>query len=320
MLTYRTFRNTDPPLLADLWRSVAAHRAFAQPVSPDLLEQLVFAKLYFDRGGLVLAMDDGRAVGFAHAGFGPTADASWFSTEAGVTCVVLVRPDCAEDEVAAGLLDRCEEYLRRRGAKVLYGGGLQPLDPFYVGLYGGSELPGVLDSDLVARRVFAARGYQEIERTVLLRRELTGFEATVDRRQMQVRRQMMVEVTVDAPTRTWWEACTVGSFDLTRFELVPRGGGSVVATATFRNMEVSGMTPVVRAAGLMDISVDEAYRHRGLAIFLLSEAFRQFLRQGIVQVEAQVRQSQAIALAILQKLGFRQIDQGGVWRKNPCME
>ncbi len=162
---------------------------------------------------------------------------SWISTDAGVTCMVLVRPDCAEDEVAAGLLDRCEEYLRRRGAKALYGGGLQPLSPFYLGLYGGSELPGVLDSDAVARRAFAARGYQEVERTVLLRRELSGFEAPVDRRQMQVRRQMLVEVTADAPTRTWWEACTVGEFDLTRFDLVPRGGGSVVATATFRSME-----------------------------------------------------------------------------------
>ncbi len=49
---------------------------------------------------------------------------SWISTEPGVICVVLVRPDCAEAEVAAGLLERCEDYLRRRGAKVLYGGGI----------------------------------------------------------------------------------------------------------------------------------------------------------------------------------------------------
>ena len=120
---------------------------------------------------------------------------------------------------------------------------------------------------------------------------------------------------MDAPTRTWWEACTVGSFDLTRFDLVPRGGGSVVATATFRSMEPSGTATVGRAAGLIDISVDAAYRRRGLAIFLLSEAFRQFLRQGILQVDVQVRQGQSVALSILQKLGFRQVDQGGVWRK-----
>jgi GNAT superfamily N-acetyltransferase len=316
MLTYRTFRNADPPVLANLWQSRAGQPGLTQSVSPDLLEQLVFAKLYFDSHGLFFAMDDDRPVGFAHAGFGPKSDQSWFSTEAGVTCVMLVRPNGAEAEVAAGLLDRSEEYLRERGAKVLYGGGLQPLDPFYIGLYGGSELPGVLDSDVVARAAFTARGYEEVERTVLMRRELCGFEATVDRYQMQVRRQMVVEVINDAPTRTWWEACTFGSFDLTRFDLVPRGGGSVIATAAFRSMEPSGTASVGRAVGLIDISVNEAYRHRGLSIFLLSEAFRQFLRQGIVYVDVQARQSDPAALRILQKLGFKSLQQGGVWRKD----
>ena len=33
--------------------------------------------------------------------------------------------------------------------------------------------------------------------------------------------------------------------------------------------------------GLIELYVDEAYRRRGLAVFLLSEAFRQFARQGI---------------------------------------
>ena len=315
MLTYRTFRNSDPPVLITLWRSRAGQPGLLQPVSPDLLEQLVFAKLYFDYSGLLLAWEDDQPVGFAHAGFGPNADESWTSTEAGVICVVLVRPGCAEAEVAAGLVDRCEEYLRCRGAKTLYGGGLYPLNPFYVGLYGGSELPGVLDSDTTARDVFAARGYREVERTALLRRELSGFEAVVDRRQMQVRRQMMVEVTADAPTRTWWEACTVGDFDLTRFELVPRGGGSAVATATFRSMEPSGAGSVGRAAGLIGVSVDPSYRRRGMALFLLSEAFRQFLRQGILHVEVQARQSNLVVLEMLRKLGFEEIGQGGVWKK-----
>ncbi len=315
MPTYRTFRNSDPPVLTSLWRSRAGQPGLLQPVSPDLLEQLIFAKLYFDYGGLFLAWDDDQPVGFAHAGFGPNAQQNWTSTDAGVICVVLVRPGCAEADVAAGLVDRCEEYLRRRGAKVFYGGGLQPFNPFYVGLYGGSELPGVLDSDTIARHVFAARGYREVERTTILRRELSGFESLMDRRQMQVRRQMLVEVTSDAPTRTWWEACTVGEFDLTRFDVVPRAGGSPVATATFRSMEPSGTTSAGRAAGLIGLFVDEAYRRRGLAVFLLSEVFRQFLRQGITHVEVQTRQTDAAALGMFQKLGFQQMEQGGVWRK-----
>jgi len=82
-----------------------------------LFEQLVFAKLYFDYGGLIVARDDDRPVGFAHAGFGPDEQGDRLSTELGVTCVVIVRPDCPQADVAAGLLERCEQYLRGRGRR-----------------------------------------------------------------------------------------------------------------------------------------------------------------------------------------------------------
>lgn len=316
MLTYRTFQNTDPPVLAELWRSRVGQTGLLEPVSPDLLEQLVFAKLYFDYDGLIVARDDGRPVGFAHAGFGPNDAADGISTELGVVCLLLVRPDCAVGEVSAGLLERCEQYLRDRGAKVIYGGGIQPLNPFYLGLYGGSELPGVMHSDQVARDLFDSHGYREIDRTLCLRRELDDFQAVIDRQQMQIRRRMIVEVTDDMPTRSWWEACTMGGFDLTQFELIPRGGGPAIARAVFRSMEASGSVGVVRAAGLIELSVDRAHRRKGLSIFLLSEAFRQFIRQGVMLVEAQAMQHNAIALAMYHKLGFQQVGQGSVFRKD----
>jgi len=315
MVTYRTFHNTDPPVLTALWRSRAGQPGLMQPVSCDLLEQLVFAKLYFDYAGLVVAREDGQPVGFAHAGFGPNQPRDRISTECGVVCLTLVRPDCANPAVAEGLLQYCEQYLQRRGAKVLYGGGIQPLCPFYLGLYGGSELPGVLDSDTVARQLFRVHGYQEIDRTLIMQREVGGFEALVDRRQMEIRRRMIVEVTVDPPSRTWWEECTLGEFDLTRYAVVPRGGGSPVAWAVFRNMQPTGSGGIGRAAGLLELYVEESIRRRGLAVFLLSEIFRQFLREGIVLVETQAMQHNVAAVGLLRKLGFQQIDQGSVFRK-----
>jgi ribosomal protein S18 acetylase RimI-like enzyme len=315
MLTYRSFRNSDPPAIAALWRSRAAQSGPAQPILPDLLEQLVFAKLYFDYGGLILAHDDGRLVGLAHAGFGPNADESWISSETGVICAVVLDPNCRQAEVADGLLAHCEDYLRQRGAKVVLGGGLRPAAPFYIGLYGESELPGILDCDAAVREVLAAREYREIERTRLFRLDLDGFESLVDRQQMQIRRQMQVEVTFDAPTRTWWEASLFNEFDLTRFDLDVRGGGATVATATFRNMEPSGVTSAGPAVGLLDVAVDATCQRRGVATFLLSEAFRQFLRQGIVRVDAQVSENKVAAIGILRKLGMKETEQGGVWKK-----
>ncbi len=314
MLSYRPFRNTDPPVLTEIWRSCVGQSGLRAEISPDLFEQMVFGKIHFDYAGLIIAWDDDRAVGFAHAAFGPNDEQDRISTELGVTCLVLVRGDCNRLEVAAGLLERCETYLSERGAKVLYAGGIQPLNPFYLGLYGGSELPGVLQSDQFARELYASHGYEEVEHTLVLRREMTGFQAVIDRQQMQIRRRMVVEVIVDPPSRTWWEACTLGDFDLTRLDLVPRGGPSV-AHAIFRTMDPAGATGFGRAAGLIEFYVQESFRRRGLAVFLLSEAFRQFIRQGIVLVEAQVAEHNTAGQGVYRKLGFTQIDQGSVFRK-----
>ena len=315
MLRYRTYRNTDSPALAAIWRSRAGHPGLAQPVSVDLFDQLVLGKVYFDSKGLILAFDEDRPVGFAHAAFGPSEQRDRISTEKGVTCVIVVRPDSPEAEVAAGLLERCEAYLRGQGARLLYGGAAPPMDPFYLGLYGGSQLPGVLDSDTVPRDLYRSRSYREIDHTLILRRPPSPVRPPIDRRQMQVRRRMMVEAKVDPPTRTWWEACTVGDFDLTRFELVSRGGGSAVATAIFRSMDpLSGVSPG-RGAGLLDLSVAPANRRQGLATFLLTEAFRQLASQGVTSIEAQTSDLNSAYLGLLRKLSFEEQARGIVFLK-----
>jgi GNAT superfamily N-acetyltransferase len=315
MLTFRSFKNIDPPTLTALWRSRAGQMGLFQPVSPDLFEQLIYSKLYFDYAGLILAFLNDLPVGFAHAAFGPNEQYNSISYDLGVTSIVVVRPDCNEAEVAAGLLEQSEKYLRDRGAKVLYGGGIQPLNPFYLGLYGGSELPGVLDTDLVAQNVFQSHGYKDIERTKIAQIDLGSFEAVIDRAQMQIRRQIVVEETSDCPTRNWWEACTLGEFELTRFEMVLRTGGPPVATALFRNMEPAGNNALGRRAGLLEFYVDPTYRRRGYAIFLLSEVFRQFQRQAINIVEAQAMESNTPAINLYHKLGFKPIGEGKVYRK-----
>jgi len=315
MLSYRTFRNTDPPALLSIWRSRAGQRGLLQPITVDLLEQLVLAKLYFDYEGLILAWQDDQPVGFAHAGFGPNEQQDALSTDRGVVNMIMARAGAEKCGAVEGLLDRCEAYLRARGARVFYGGGLQPLNPFYLGLYGGSELPGVLQSDTVAQSLYRSQGYEEVDQTLIVQRSLEGFQVPVDRQQLQLRRQMTVEVVLDAQAGSWWQACTAGDFDLTRFQLKPRGGGQVLAEALFRSMDPSGAGAFVRTAGLLNLSVEPVYRRKGLGLFLLAEAFQGFLRQGILQVEAQTLRNNTAAAGLLTRLGFQQTDQGTVFRK-----
>ena len=75
---------------------------------------------------------------------------------------------------------------------------------------------------------------------------------------MQVRRQMIVEVAVDPPSRSWWQACVAGEFFLQRFDVVPRNGGPAVASATFRDMSLGdGSCGADQVVGLIDLVVED---------------------------------------------------------------
>ncbi len=314
LIYYRPFRNTDPPLLTELWRSCADRRSLVQPLSIGDFEQLVLNKPYFDREGLWLAIEDEQPIGFVHAGFGPSEDESTLSTELGVTSMIVLRPR-SDPEVASQLLGHSEAYLRQRGAKVIYGGAVRPLNPFYLGLYGGSEQPGILDSDSVTQQLFLTHGYREIDRTVVFRRTLSDFRAPADRNQMQVRRRTQLAVVDEPPTKTWWEACTLGEFERVEFQLLGRNLGEQLASATLRSVDQSSTNAGVRTSGLVDVRVAPQALHQGLATFLLSEVLKELHQHGVGIVEAQTMQRNTAAIGLYRKLGFDKTDSGAVYRK-----
>ncbi len=72
MIRYRPFRNADPPALAGLWNRGLPSLGVAVPLGAHEFDAMIVDKPTFDPAGLVVAEDEGgRAVGFAHAGFGP---------------------------------------------------------------------------------------------------------------------------------------------------------------------------------------------------------------------------------------------------------
>src|SRR5690606_11164045 len=161
---FRPFHNADPPRIAHLWASQTPRRGLAQPLNVGILDQYVFAKHYFDPQGFIVATQDDQLVGFVHAGFGPNDNLNGLSTQLGAIYMLMVRPDLWDSSLPQELLAKGEAYLEGRGTKVWYGGGIQPLNGFYLGLYGGSELPGVLLSDHSFHRVLAENHYVETDR------------------------------------------------------------------------------------------------------------------------------------------------------------
>jgi ribosomal protein S18 acetylase RimI-like enzyme len=287
-----------------------------QPVSAGLLEQLIFSKPYFDPAGLIVAQHENAVVGFAHAGFGANDDETQIATETGTTYQLMLRADHRQNGLADELLARAEGYLRDRGAKVIYAGGIRPMNGFYLGLYGGSELPGVMIKDPVLGAACLRSGYREIDRVHVLHLDLACFRPPITREQRQLRRDTVCHETYDPPVRSWWEAVTIGDYERLRLSLTSSSGGQSLASVEFWDIEPLSTCWGVATAGMLDLQVEGENRRKGLATYLLSEAFGRLRTRGIVCVEAQTMQHNQPALALYAKLGFKKVDEGVVYRKD----
>ena len=312
---FRPFRNSDPPRIAEIWRDQPPQRGLMQPVTPGILEQLVFAKPYFDPNGLIMLLSDDVPIGFVHAGFGANDSETDIDTSMGTIYQLMLRADRRNDALADELVRHAEEYLRSRGAKVLYGGGIRPLNAFYLGLYGGSELPGVLVGDPMLGAACLRNGYREIDRVNILQLELARFRPPVNRSLRLLRRELASREVYCPPARSRWEAYTIGDFERIRFSLAP-GNGPPLAEVDFWDIEPLSTRWGVATAGMFDLRVAGERRRQGLATYLLLEAFERLRNRGIALVEAQTMQSNAPALALYEKLGFEKVDEGVVYRKD----
>jgi ribosomal protein S18 acetylase RimI-like enzyme len=317
MTRYRAFRNSDPPAIAEIWRSQKSVRSLAQSVTPAMLDRMVFAKPYFDRRGFLVAEDEGRPVGFVHAGFAANETLSDLDHAKGVISLLLVAPHQREDEIAAELLEQAQNYLRNRGAKSIYATGFAvEAAPFYMGLLGGCVPAGVPESNEQLSRWVRACHPAIDRRIVIMQCSLAAFRPVVNRDQMQIRRRFQTEAELDPPSLSWWEACTTGFEHRTRFKLLAREGDVPCGVVTYWDMEPIASSWGVHACGLLDLTIDASRRREGLGTFLASESLRQMQSQGATLAECHIDESNAAGIALCKKLGFSQVELGVVFRSD----
>jgi GNAT superfamily N-acetyltransferase len=287
----------------------------AQGVKVDLFDDLVLSKPYFEADGLIVAVEDGTPVGFVHAAFGPSEDSSRLDRRRGVISMLMVQPRPDQTQIEAELLDCGEQYLRDHGAGEILAIGIGPVCPFYLGLYGGSDLPGVLGTDEHRQVIFRERGYDQVDEVRIYRIELPGYRPKIDRFQMKIGRIASVKLVIDPPTANWWEACTKGCFEQFRADLLPKAGGSPLATAMFWNMESLAARWGTQTVGLSHVEVDPEHRQKGMATYLLGESLRQLAESGFTYAEGQAMTKDVEAQGLFEKLGFFQYGSGSVLRK-----
>jgi ribosomal protein S18 acetylase RimI-like enzyme len=315
LIQYRPFRNPDVPRINDLWNFGQLGPGAARDFPNDVLDLLVLAQPYFDKRGLILACDGKDVVGYVHAGFGANADGTGISTETGVICAVIVQTDYRRRGIGRELISHAEEYLKSQGAAQIVAGESGTQNPFYLGIYGGAESAGFLESDENAAPFFAKIGYEPAERYVLMRRDISEKKDPFDPRMLAVKRLVKFGVLDRPPSANWWWMTRYGRFGSLTFALIPNGGGQPPAEVTFWEMQFHAACRGERTAGITDLRVLSGTRRKGFAKSLLTEVIRRLRDEMVTHVEVTIREDNAAAINLCKALNFQAFDHGVVYRK-----
>jgi GNAT superfamily N-acetyltransferase len=314
LIEYRHFRNSDPPHILRLWNECDLGRGAAKGLRCDEFDEIVIAQTYFDPRGLIVACNDGRVVGFVHAGFGPNEQRTTLATDDGVICAVMVHPTMRNRGIGRELVRRGEAYLRSAGSRRIFAGGADPRDPFYCGIYGGSQSAGFLESDSAAASFFGKLGYVVCEEHVVFQRSLgVGSADPVGMRLVNIRRTTKLTVLNEEPKSWWWQT-RYARLDAMHLALIPRAGGSPVARIGVVGLDRYANTWSGRAIGLLGLHVPEAHRGKGYGQALMVEVCRRVRDDMIQLAEAHAPRSSPAAMAVLQSAGFQPVETGRVFR------
>ncbi|MHB1561041.1 MAG: GNAT family N-acetyltransferase [Isosphaeraceae bacterium] len=319
MTRLRPFRNSDPPALTRLWNQAVPDTSTAHPLHVHELDVHAWGRVIFEADGLIVAERDGQAVGFVHAGFGPEVPLSStrpleLDREIGTIAMLIIAPELHNSDLGLELIAAGEAYLRSRGARVLYAGGLLPLNPFYWGIHGGSEGSGILSAHAVFHLAVAACGYAPIGTTVLLRANLSAPEPR-DPRTPVIRRMTQLEFLEDMVPTHWWQNLAIGDFPMTAARLLSRSEGAELARAGIWEMRWFGRDTNRAHVGLVDLHVAAEHRRKGYGRFLVGEILRRARTNLVDCIDVQTSAENEPALALYASLGFSPVDQSILYRK-----
>jgi ribosomal protein S18 acetylase RimI-like enzyme len=314
-VSYRSFRNSDPPRILRLWHACELGRGAAKPQSTDAFEVINYAQPYFDARGLILAESEGELVGLVHAGFAFTEERTALDPARGVICVVLVRPDHRRRGIGRELMRRAEARLAEQGATQITAGESRGADPFYYGLYGGSRPSGFLESDPLAAPFMAALGYQAVESIGVYQRDLTIKRDPVNMHIMAVRRSTELQLAEGPLQPTYWWYTHLGRVESLRFRLANKQTGEPVAAVTVIGLDHYVAKWNERAIGLVDLFVLESHRNQGYGQTLLVEALRQVRQELITRADIHVSDTNPVLAKAVTVAGFQRVDTGHIYRR-----
>ena len=319
MLSIRSFRNSDPPKLVEIWRQFFSKEP--QKVASIPLPVLVESVLnmpFFESQGLFLAFDNGFPVGFAHASFGPNGNKSDLNPETGVIHLIMTVPTYPDPvELSRRLLEQCEEYLKNKGAKVIFGGPSRSSVSFYTGLYGGSEPIGVYENDHASIAAYESFGYQVQYNTLRFTKDLRSYQIPFTPKSVAWNRKLTITYSDKPPIENWYQACT--AIRSNWFNATATLGSQKLAEVHIRITQTDRSGSDVQippTAALVHVRVADGFLHQGIGTFLLGGAIRRLtLEFHPSRIETIVMQEEEHFVKIFHKLGWKEGDKGKVFLK-----
>jgi ribosomal protein S18 acetylase RimI-like enzyme len=315
VIHYRNFRNDDPPGLAVIWNEALTARGEVRLRHSSPLESYVFAKPYFDPAGLIVALDEQTLVGFAHAGFGPNQEHTAVDHGIGILNLIAVRPTHRRQGIGTELVRRCEAYLTSHGTTTLLAGPMAPYHPFYFGLYGGSDSPGFLASDVLVDPFLRRLGYQVQQSCLVFQRGLSLPVNIVDGRFAALRKRYDVRIVPRSGTGTWWEECTLGPVEAVEFHLQDKTTNQIAAKVSVWEMDLFSWRWSQPAVGILEVHTVPELRRQANAKFLMSQMLKYLQEQYFGIAEAQLFDHNEAGIALVKSLGFEQVDIGRLYKK-----
>ncbi len=285
------------------------------PVTNGEFELFNLSRPYFDAAGLQVAIDEEtRAIaGFVHSGFGPADPASFcrrLDRSMGTIAVVCAP---ADPEMEDSLIQAGINYLRKEGAGVIYAGGRFPLNPFYWGLYGGSEFSGVLDSQPELQAALVRNGFKESARSVLFEYNLAKAEPR-HVKNIVLKRESRLSILEDDSLGCHWTELALEAFHPMNVEIRDRHDTRTLARSVLWPMALYGRRESVSRIGLIGVEVAPGHRRQGYGRLVVTESIKCAIELSYDVLCVQTDVTNTPAMGLYEGMGFSRSGSASLFR------
>lgn len=315
MFQIRPFRNTDVAGIVSVWNEQLHGLNLASPLSSNEFEVLVLSKPYFDGKDLLVATDQtsGKIVGFVHCGFGPS-DPLTFCQDLDVSMGTIAMLCCKPDhELENTLIRSAINHLKSSGSQVIYAGGRYPLNPFYWGIYGGSEFSGFLQSHQNIHPALLRNSFFETASSVMLEYNLAKNEPRHLKNTI-LKRESRLLILEDENPKCKWTTLAIEIFHPMMIYISDKNEVQSIAHSTLWPMSLFGRSAQQSRIGLIDVWVDQEQRRRGFGRLIITEVIKCAMELSYDILCVQTDATNEGALKLYESLGFQRTETTHFYR------